>query len=80
MVILKIFKKNDMLNIVEKIAQDENINIYTKSGHIVNFGDINNLEYKIKRLKGPIRKNDNLQIIFVRPLHWVQYPNIDSLA
>lgn len=54
--VLKSLKKNDMLSIVEKIEQDENINVYIKNGHVVNFGDINNLDYKIKRLKAVIEK------------------------
>lgn len=49
--VLKIFKKNDMLNVIERILQDSNIIIYTKDGHVINVGDVNDLEYKCKRLK-----------------------------
>ena len=62
--VLKIFQKNDMLNIVEKIKQDENINIYIKSGHVVNFGDTNNLDYKIKRLKAVVEKETDEKYYF----------------
>ena len=54
--VLKIFKKNDMLNIVEKVEKDDNILIYTKSGHVVNLGNITDLDYKAKRVKAVIEK------------------------
>lgn len=49
--VLKIFEKNDMLKLVEKIEQDSNVLIYTKEGHVANIGDINDLEYKIDRIR-----------------------------
>lgn len=49
--VLKIFEKNDMLKLVEKIEQDSNVIIYTKEGHVANIGDINDLEYKIDRIR-----------------------------
>lgn len=54
--VLKIFKKNDMLSIVQKIKSDSGIYIYTNDGHVVSIGDINDLEYKLKRLKAVIEK------------------------
>lgn len=49
--VLKIFEKNDMLQVVEKIDKDKDIIVYTKTGHVVKFGDMSDLDYKIKRLK-----------------------------
>lgn len=54
--VLKILKKNDMLNSVERIEQNPDIIIYTKVGHVVYIGDIYNLDYKVKRLKAVISK------------------------
>jgi len=62
--VLKIFEKNGMLRLVEKIEQDSNIVIYTKEGHVANIGDINDLEYKIKRVKAVIEKETSEKYYF----------------
>ena len=62
--VLKILKKNDMLNIVSKISQDTDIIINTKDGHIVNVGQINDLEYKAKTLKALLEKEKEEKYYF----------------
>lgn len=62
--VLKIFKKNDMLNIIERILQGSNIIIYTKDGHVINVGDISDLEYKCKRLKAVLDVEKNEKYYF----------------
>lgn len=62
--VLKILKKNDMLNTVERLEQDSNIILYSKLGHVINIGDINNLDYKIKRLKAVIQKEEEEKFYF----------------
>lgn len=62
--VLKIFQKNDMLNIVQKINNDSTITIYTNDGHVVNIGDTSDLEYKLKRLKAIIEKETTEKYYF----------------
>lgn len=62
--VLKIFAKNDMLNIVEKIDQDAGIIVYTKDGHIANLGELTDLDYKIKRLKSVSKKENTEKYYF----------------
>ena len=61
--VLKSLKNNDMLTNIVKIEKNESVLLYTKGGHIVNIGDISDLNYKMLRLKAVLDKND------IVPLH-----------
>lgn len=73
--VLKIFKKNDMLQFVEKIDENNGIIIYTKDGHIANLGNMNDLDYKIKRLKAAANREKNEKYYFD-----VSNLNIDTIS
>lgn len=62
--VLKILQKNDMLNIIEKLEQNENILLYTNNGHVINIGDTNDLDYKIKRLKAVLEREKSENYYF----------------
>lgn len=73
--VLKIFEKNDMLKIVKKIDKEDGIIIYTKDGHIANLGDMNDLDYKIKRLKAVTQRETSDKYYFD-----ISNLNIDTIS
>jgi hypothetical protein len=64
-----------MLNIVEKIDENNGIIIYTKNGHIANLGDMTDLDYKIKRLKAAANKETDEKYYFD-----ISNLNIDTIS
>ncbi len=70
--ILKIFKNNDMLNEVEKIfTEEEKYLVELKSGHVANFGEIDNLQYKLLLLKEIMSKETNSAYIDLSDLNMI---------
>jgi len=70
-----------MLNDVVKLAENEGILVSFSIGHVVYFGDIDNLQYKIELLKGIWEKEENpayidlhnLETIITKPV-WGMMP------
>lgn len=61
--VLNNLKKNGMINDVIQIEDKDGVLVYLKEGHIANFGDSSNLQYKILLLKEIIPKEKNTAYI-----------------
>jgi len=57
--VLKILKENDMLINVVKLSDNDGISVSLDRGHVVFFGDADNLRYKTDWLKGILEKEEN---------------------
>jgi len=57
--VLKKLKENDMLIDVVKLSDKDGILVSFAIGHVVFFGDTDNLQYKIELLKGILEKEEN---------------------